>query len=75
MNSKTKILLVAVLAFSAVTMISAFDEVDEAYALDNGEEIIAANEEVSEDLIYISLGVVMLLALIVLTMYRRKTKF
>ena len=75
MNNKTKILLVAILAFSAVTMISAFDEVDEAYAMDENTELIEANNEVSEDYFYIALGAVMLLAIIVLTMYRRKVKF
>lgn len=76
MNNKTKIMLIAVLAFSAMVLGTAAYEVDDAYALDaDGEERLEANNDIPELWLYISIGAVGVLAILTLTLYRRKHKF
>jgi hypothetical protein len=76
MNGKTKIILIAILAFSAMTLGVAACEVDDAYALNADEEaLLEANNDIPEMWIYVALGIVGVLAILDLVLYRRKHKF
>ncbi len=76
MNNKTKIILIAVLAFSAMVLGAAAYEVDDAYALDADEEaLLEANNDIPEMWLYVALGIAGVLTILTLTLYRRKHKF
>ena len=76
MNGKTKIILIAILAFSAMTLGVAACEVDDAYALNADEEaLLEANNDIPEMWLYVAMGIVGVLTILTLSLYRRKHKF
>ncbi|MDD2410244.1 MAG: hypothetical protein PHV81_01010 [Candidatus Methanomethylophilaceae archaeon] len=74
MNSKTKIMLIAVLALSAAAFGAAVYEADEADAIDP-ISLRESNDEVDEDWLYVALAGVVVLSVMGMFLYRRKEKF
>ena len=69
-------MLIAVLAFSAMVLGTAAYEVDDAYALDADEEaLLEANNDIPEMWLYVAMGIVGVLTILTLSLYRRKHKF
>ncbi len=73
MNSKTKIVLIAALAFSAAVFGAAVYEADEAEAdtFENEE----SNDSVEIDWLYVALAGIVILSVMEMFLYRRKDKF
>ncbi len=74
MNSKTKIMLIAVLALSVAAFGAAVYDADEAEAVDP-IYLRESNDEVDEDWLYVALAGVVVLSMMGMFLYRRKEKF
>ncbi|MGE0014702.1 MAG: hypothetical protein AB7S83_00710 [Candidatus Methanomethylophilaceae archaeon] len=73
MNSKTKIMLVAVLALSAAGLGAVVYEAEEADAAH--PEIRESNENVETEWLYVALAGIVILSVMEMSLYRRKEKF
>ncbi len=74
MNSKTKIMLVAVLALSAAAFGAVVYEAEEADAA-HPEYLRESNENVEADWLYVALAGIVILSVMEMFLYRRKEKF